>query len=905
MDINDPIIDALEPLVRRVRTDVTAVKHANGAQAWTRQPLTRERLARHTNSGPARGVSPIKAGQNVTMVALLDFDSHGGEVGWTRMSEVVHLVCEMMELVYAWTPIVFRSSGGRGVHLYVIWEQPQDARSVRIVLREILEACDLKPGVKGVHGGTVEVFPKQNAVPDGGYGNQFILPLAGKSELLQYGELSGLLEVVPREELSAAMWCPSPPVPLKGEDDTGGSRETTPPPEHDNSLWRLALDAIPNDAKRSLDYDAWRNIIFAIHHETKGSDDGLALAMEFSRRSPKYDEAFLLNRVWPYVRSERGGAVTGRSIMSIASRYGWHEPLDDTAFEVIPSEDDDEPDLVGLEPDRTARDGSTVQGEPGSAAPAPPAIAQPPAPARGTIPEAKHLTTDQANANRLVRQYGKRVLVVAGKWHTFNSKCWATDESDVYRYACKLSEMVGEEAIELDRKAKRLTDEALTRAAALAAQQPGTDPDNISDDDLFEINETQGAAERLSKWTSRCEMRPTIEAAVGLAKKMLAVDPSYMDRDLMLLNVANGTLDLRTGELRKHKPGDYITKISEIHYDEAADTSAWETTVAEICGEDAIEPEQRTLTRFMQRWFGYCATGSVREQVFVVHWGTGRNGKSTILETIRRVLGEYAGVAASGLVASDGKGFDRHPTEVAALFGKRMVTAHETDENMLLREGLIKSLTGGDRVQARYMREDFFEFDPTHKIQLLTNHKPQIRGQDPGIWRRVLLVPYVQSFGTQAQLDRGEVKRLADLALAEAIGTPAGLRGVLRWVVQGAAEWHAGGLRPPSLVIDASAAYQYEQDRVAQFVREACEVAPPGADLEGWWEPLTHGMGGVYPAYQGWCKDGGFHPLSRQRLIESLRSAVPGLVVQEAKAGKGEARRKVMKLMGLRLLETE
>src|SRR5262245_34375249 len=127
-DDNSALVSALLPLVKRVRTDVTAVKRADKVQAWTNQSLTRERLQRHLNGGPARGVCPIKPGESVTMVALLDFDSHGGEVGWAEMSNVVHLVCEMMELVYGWQPILFRSSGGRGVHLYVIWDQPQDAR---------------------------------------------------------------------------------------------------------------------------------------------------------------------------------------------------------------------------------------------------------------------------------------------------------------------------------------------------------------------------------------------------------------------------------------------------------------------------------------------------------------------------------------------------------------------------------------------------------------------------------------------------------------------------------------------------------------------------------------------------------------------------------------------------------
>ena len=174
------LADSLGPLIARVRTDVTAVK-GNGAQAWTREPLTPERIARHLNGGPARGVSQIPAGGSTTRVAVLDFDSHGGEVGWAQMSEAVLRVADVLELVHGMCPNLWRSSGGRGVHLYLLWDEPQDAYSVRELLRQVLEACGLKSGTRGLMAGECEVFPKQNEVPADGYGNQVILPLAGSS----------------------------------------------------------------------------------------------------------------------------------------------------------------------------------------------------------------------------------------------------------------------------------------------------------------------------------------------------------------------------------------------------------------------------------------------------------------------------------------------------------------------------------------------------------------------------------------------------------------------------------------------------------------------------------------------------------------------------------------------------
>lgn len=187
-DPANPLIEGLRPLTDRVRTDVTAVKKADGAQAWTRQPLTETRLAQHLNGGPARGVCPVKEGESVTLVALLDFDSHKGEVSWEVMSGIVSRVCDVLELAWGMSPVLFRSSGGRGVHLYLLWDEPQDCYSVRAWLREVLEGCGLRSGTGGVAKGEVEVFPRQDSVAVGKYGNQFVLPLAGKSEPLGWGD---------------------------------------------------------------------------------------------------------------------------------------------------------------------------------------------------------------------------------------------------------------------------------------------------------------------------------------------------------------------------------------------------------------------------------------------------------------------------------------------------------------------------------------------------------------------------------------------------------------------------------------------------------------------------------------------------------------------------------------------
>ena len=419
-------------------------------------------------------------------------------------------------------------------------------------------------------------------------------------------------------------------------------------------------------------------------------------------------------------------------------------------------------------------------------------------------------------------------------------------------------------------------------------------------------------AEALEKWSKRCEMRGTIEAAIGLSRKMLTVDADLLDADPWLLNCANGVVDLRSGALRPHDPALLMTRSTGTHYQGTqaggGESGQWAQVVLTICGND---PE---LAGFLRRWFGYCCTGSVREQVFVVHWGDGANGKSTILDTVAATLGDYAMTAASGMLAgSSGHGAasasgeasaGAATPEVAALRGRRMVTAHETSDGVTLREGFVKRVTGGDRIVARQLYGDPFEFQPTHKLQLLTNSRPVVRGQDHGIWRRVRLVPYLVRFGTAEDVAAGHARAVRDLALAERLATPEMRSEVLGWLVRGAVEWATTGLREPAVVLEASEAYRREQDRIGTFVHECCEVDPrPASTPDRWAEPLTMGMGGLYPAYAAWCKDAGSHPLSRQRFLQEVQRAAPGLVVRDAGVkGEGGRRRTVTLVQGLRLL---
>ncbi len=312
----------LRPLVERVRTDVTAVKRKAGGSVWTTEALTPSALRRHLNGGPARGVCPIKAGEDTTAVAVLDLDSHRGETPWASMAEVAARVVQ-----HATTRGVtlhpFASSGGRGVHLIALWDTPQDARSVRHLMADILAGCGLRSGAKGVAAGDVEVFPKQDSVPADGFGNQFILPLAGESVPLE--PMAGMARL-PRG--AAVLWQASAPVPPAPAPAPRTLLDHDALPA-DLAELRDALDAIPNSGDDELGYDEWLRVVFAVHEATRGSEEGYALAEDFSARSSRHNPEFLRRNAWNAARDDRPTIVTARTLFALARDYGWQRPTAD------------------------------------------------------------------------------------------------------------------------------------------------------------------------------------------------------------------------------------------------------------------------------------------------------------------------------------------------------------------------------------------------------------------------------------------------------------------------------------------------------------------------------------------------------------------------------------------------
>jgi putative DNA primase/helicase len=358
--------------------------------------------------------------------------------------------------------------------------------------------------------------------------------------------------------------------------------------------------------------------------------------------------------------------------------------------------------------------------------------------------------------------------------------------------------------------------------------------------ELFSAGKEDQAKKHFN-WALKSGAGARVAAALTLAKSdpRIAVRTRELDCDPLLLNVLNGTVVLRTGELRPHDPADRLTKLAPVNFEPDSPAPIWDAFLKEILPSEA-------LRRFVQKWVGYCLTGLQRDQILPIFYGVGANGKSTFINLIIELLGDYAQNAAPELLMS--KGHENHPTERADLFGRRLVVAVETEENKRLSESFVKMLTGGERIRARHMRQDFFEFDPTHHVILITNHKPVVRGTDHAIWRRLRLVPFDQTFEESAQ----------DKELPEKLKRE--MSGVLNWAIEGCLAWQEEGLKTPEEILSATSEYREDQDVLGTFIAECCDEDPQR------YTPIA----GLWRVFEEWARTSGERPGSKKKLSQKL-----------------------------------
>ena len=294
-----------------------------------------------------------------------------------------------------------------------------------------------------------------------------------------------------------------------------------------------------------------------------------------------------------------------------------------------------------------------------------------------------------------------------------------------------------------------------------------------------------------------------ISATLRVAQHMRAVEPEQFDGDPWTFNCMNGTINLKDGSFEEHRRENLHTKLSPTSYDPSAKAPRWQAFLHEIMADN------ESLVGYLQRLAGYSLTGIVREHILPIAYGKGANGKSTFLGALRNVIGaDYAAEAAPDLVMTRTQ--SAHPTERADLAGKRFVTTIEVEDGRRLAENFVKQLTGGDELKVRRMREDFWTLKPTWKIFMATNNKPEIKGMDFGIWRRVRLIPFSVVIGPD-KMDH----TLMDKLMGESSG-------ILAWAVEGAKLWREGGLQDPTEVLSATAEYRTDADVVGRFFSDCC-----------------------------------------------------------------------------------
>jgi putative DNA primase/helicase len=403
----------------------------------------------------------------------------------------------------------------------------------------------------------------------------------------------------------------------------------------------------------------------------------------------------------------------------------------------------------------------------------------------------EHLT-DLGNARRFIIMYEDKVRSVMANrrpWLLWDTQRWTPDVTG-----------------EVERMAKQVVRRIYYEAGQIHDEE---ERDNVL------------------KHAARSESAPRIRAMLELAatEPELSTTTPMLDGNVWLFNVQNGTIDLRTGKMKPHDKNDLITKLAPVEFDPDATAPLWDKFLREVMQEDD------ELIDFLQRAVGYSLTGDTREQCLFFCYGQGSNGKSTFLETLRALFGEYARQSDfSTFLSSRGEG---PRNDLARMHGARLVTASEADTERGFDARIIKLLTGDDTIVARKLYEELTEFRPQHKMFLAANHKPIVKEQTEGFWRRIRLIPFMAVF-TKERRD----KRLAKKLIKE-------LPGILNWALEGCMMWRKEGLLVPKSVAKATHTYRDENDILGDFIGHACVIDPDG------WTSSPE----LYRAFTDWWTD--------------------------------------------------
>lgn len=356
--------------------------------------------------------------------------------------------------------------------------------------------------------------------------------------------------------------------------------------------------------------------------------------------------------------------------------------------------------------------------------------------------------------------------------------------------------------------------------------------------------------DRYRKFVESWQRRHVRETILKDAASVYPVSLSEFDKDPWALNCQNGTLNLRTGAFHQHCASDMLTELAGVAYDPAARCDRWESFMDEVMCGDA----EKVI--FLQKAFGYSLTGDTSEECFFIPFGaTTRNGKSTALEAIMRLMGSYARSAKPDTIAQKNQARGGAPSEdVARLAGARLVNIAEPEKNLVLSSALVKTLTGNDTINARFLNENSFEFKPCFKLFVNTNHLPQVTDTTLFSSGRVKVIPFERHFAAAEQ----------DKQLKQKLTKPDSLSGILNWCLVGLRLWQETGMEPPQAILDATEAYRLDSDKTARFISEELEPGP-GYEVK---------TADAYLRYQAWCVKYGFQYGSVKSFSADIQGAV-------------------------------
>lgn len=430
---------------------------------------------------------------------------------------------------------------------------------------------------------------------------------------------------------------------------------------------------------------------------------------------------------------------------------------------------------------------------------------------------------DLGNARRFVRQHSQfvRYCVERKKWFVYDGKRWKLDAK-----------------MEVMNRAKYT-------ARSIAIEAANNSISDKESDLLLKHAQKTKQAKGIKDMLSMAESEPEI-----------TIQDREFDNDKWLLNVSNGTIDLRTGQLRPHEREDYITKLIDAHYDPTAQCPNWLKFL------NRIMDDNQNLISFLCRAIGYSLTGEVNERAIFVLFGNGANGKSVFSEIFLSLLGEYATVAPVSAVMK--KQNNANTNDLAKLRGARFVSVNETDEGGRIDESAIKAISGNDKVTARFLYGEYFDFKPEFKLWLRTNHKPTVRGTDEGIWDRLKLIPFAVRIPKEERNSQLTKELQNELS------------GILAWAVRGCLEWQRDGLGVPYEVEQATNEYRKEQDIFSLFISQCCVLG------ERKWVSTAS----FRKEYEKFCTENGEQPhLAGNAFAERLRAL--GCKPKTARQGRG------------------